>query len=392
MLIEKSKTNLVVMFQFIDQQTDLNHVFTLMSQSTSYGLDTEFIKVDTLWPKLGILQINIGGRVFLLDGTKLDLSAFWQYLFDAKQNVFHACSEDLDLIYHYAQRKSLNNVFDTQVALSFLGQGLQVSYQNALKNILNIEIEKDQTRSDWLARPLTTEQLHYAANDVEYIVQLADEIKRRLMHKSILGYVEEDCQHLALEIGQETPLALLYTDVGNYRHSRRQLMQLQQLAFWREQTVKILNQPRSFILKNVTMIDLVEKNPKNHFQLATIKNIRPNIIREYGKVILDLLKNLPTQEYWPAKLVRPIRHSSTEIMANVELAIQRAVDETTIPREVLLRKKWLNALYQHVVFQQDEQDLPSYLLGWRYKLLTEPLIHVLRQESDYLAVQIKHND
>lgn len=379
------------MFQFIDQQSDFENVLALMSQFTVYGLDTEFIKVDTLWPKLGIFQINIKGKVFLLDGTKLDLTEFWAKLFNAQQNIFHACSEDIDLIYHYAQQKDLNNVFDTQVALSFLGQGLQVSYQNALKNVLDIDIEKDQTRSDWLARPLSSEQLKYAANDVLYIMQLADEIKLRLVNKSLLSFVEEDCQHLAQEIGQETPLELLYTDVANYRHSRRQLMQLQQLAVWREQMAKALNQPRSFILKNVTMIDLVEKNPKNNFQLAAIKNIRPNVIRDYGKTILDLLKYLPDQEQWPAKIIRPIRHSSIDIVHQMELVIQTVVDETSIPREVLLRKKWLNALYQHVVLSRDEQDLPSYLLGWRYEMLTQPLIDVLKQDSTYLSVQMKNN-
>ncbi len=84
---------------------------------------------------------------------------------------------------------------------------------------------------------------------------------------------------------KRTPLELLYQDVGNYRHSRRQLMQLQQLAVWREQMVKALNQPRSFILRNSTMLDLVEKNPKNKFQLSNIKDLRPHIVREHGKTI-----------------------------------------------------------------------------------------------------------
>ena len=90
---------------------------------------------------------------------------------------FHACGEDIDLIYHYADKKNLNNVFDTQVGLSFLGHGLQVSYQNALKLVLDIDIDKDQTRSDWLARPLTDEQMNYAANDVLYIMRLAEKSK-----------------------------------------------------------------------------------------------------------------------------------------------------------------------------------------------------------------------
>lgn len=377
------------MYQFIQNQPDLNSVLNLMDQSSIYGLDTEFIKVDTLWPKLGLFQINVQNQVYLLDGTTLDLSQFWQKLFVAQQNIFHACSEDIDLIYHYAQHKSLENVFDTQVGMSFLGHGLQVSYQNALKTMLDVDIDKDQTRSDWLARPLSAEQMNYAANDVHYLMNLSHTIQNELAAKSLLNCVLEDCKNLTYEIGTETPIHLLYHDVGNYRHSRRQLMQIQQLVVWREQMVKALNQPRSFILKNSTIIDMVEKNPKNNFQLSAVKDIRPNIVREHGKIILDLLKFLPEQAEWPLRMARPIRHSSQDIGSRVDTVIQRAVQETSVPKEVLMRKKWLNALYQHVVFHNDEQDLPSYLLGWRYDLLTKPLIEVLHADESYLSGQMK---
>ncbi|MEB5929450.1 HRDC domain-containing protein [Acinetobacter schindleri] len=377
------------MFQFIQDQAGLDQVLAQMDQSSVYALDTEFIKVDTLWPKLGVFQINVCGNVYLLDGTTLDLTEFFKRLFAAQQNIFHACGEDIDLIYHYTQQKSLSNVFDTQVGMAFLGHGLQVSYQNALKQMLDVEIEKDQTRSNWLARPLSHEQLLYAANDVHYLVHLGDQIKQELKQKHLLDLALEDCRFMTREIGEETPTALLYQEVGNYRHSRRQLMQLQQLAVWREQIAKALNIPRSFIMKNSTMINLVEKNPKNMFQLSTVKDLRANIIRDHGKMILDLLKFLPDQSEWPLRLARPIRHSSSEVGTKIDAIIQNVVDETSIPKEVLMRKKWMNALYQHVVFHNDEQDLPEFLLGWRYDHLTKPLVELLRQDESYLSRQMK---
>ncbi len=377
------------MFQFIQDQAGLDQVLAQMDQSSVYALDTEFIKVDTLWPKLGVFQINVCGNVYLLDGTTLDLTEFFKRLFAAQQNIFHACGEDIDLIYHYTQQKSLSNVFDTQVGMAFLGHGLQVSYQNALKQMLDVEIEKDQTRSNWLARPLSHEQLLYAANDVHYLVHLGDQIKQELKQKHLLDLALEDCRFMTREIGEETPTALLYQDVGNYRHSRRQLMQLQQLAVWREQIAKALNIPRSFIMKNSAMINLVEKNPKNMFQLSTVKDLRANIIRDHGKMILDLLKFLPDQSEWPLRLARPIRHSSSEVGTKVDAIIQNVVDETSVPKEVLMRKKWMNALYQHVVFHNDEQDLPEFLLGWRYDHLTKPLVELLRQDESYLSRQMK---
>lgn len=377
------------MHKFITQQADLDTVLALMAQGSVYGLDTEFIKVDTFWPKLGVFQINVNNHIFLLDGTTLDLAHFWQKIFAAQQNIFHACSEDIDLIYHYADKQPLANVFDTQVALSFLGHGLQVSYQNALKLILNIEIDKDQTRSDWLARPLSAAQIEYAANDVLYIMQLADELKAELEAKNLYGYMLEDCQHLTQEIALETPQEKLYTDVGNYRHSRKQLMQLQQLSVWREEMVKAVNQPRSFILKNSTLNDLVETNPKNIFQLSGIKDIRQNVIREHGKTILDLLKFIPEADEWPLRLARPIRHSSQGITQAVDELIEHIAQQCAVPKEVLMRKRWLNALYQHVVFHGDEQTLPAYLLGWRYEILTKPLIQLLKTDASYLTTQMQ---
>ena len=380
------------MFQFIQQQQDLTPVLEKMDRNEVYGLDTEFIKVDTLWPKLGVFQINVENNVYLLDGTTLDLTEFWNKLFRAQQNVFHACSEDIDLIYHYAQHKTLNNVFDTQVGMSFLGHGLQVSYQNALKQMLDVDIDKEETRSNWLARPLSPAQLSYAANDVLYLMNLSEKVKQELDSKSLLHFALEDCQHLTQEIATETPLHLLYQDIGNYRHSRRQLMQLQQLAVWREHMVKALNTPRSFILKNSSMIDLVEKNPKNAFQLSGVKDIRQNVVREHGKTILDLVKFLPEQADWPLRMARPIRHSSKDVGEKIDHLIQNVVNETSIPKEVLMRKKWMNALHQHVVFHNDEQDLPNYLLGWRYDLLTQPLIQLLRRDESYLSTQMKVMD
>jgi len=374
------------MFQFIQQQTDLVDVLQKMDQCSIYGLDTEFIKVDTLWPKLGVCQVNVNGNVYLLDGVSLDLSQFWKKIFLAQQNIFHACGEDIDLIYHYADEEDLLNVFDTQVGLSFLGHGLQVSYQGALKLCLDIDIEKDQTRSDWLARPLSPQQLCYAANDVLYIMKLAHNIQEQLKQKGLYDFVLEDCRSLTKEIISETPTELLYSDVGNYRHSRRQLMQLQNLSEWREYIVKATNQPRSFILRNSTMIDMVEKNPRNSFQLSQVRDIRPNVVREYGKTILELLKDLPNENEWPTRIAKPFKVTSKETLNKMDMVLAHAINETSIPKEVLLRKKWLNAIHQHVLSQGDEQDLPDYLLGWRYELLTQPLIHLFQEEKESLSI------
>ena len=363
------------MYPLIQQQSELNALIDRMQGSGTYALDTEFIKVNTFRPKLGVLQLNVLDQVYLLDGAALDFSPLWSRLFQAEQTIMHACGEDLDLIHYYAGQKPLPNVFDTQVALAFLGQGLQLSYQNALKLCLNIDIDKDQTCSDWLARPLTAEQLSYAANDVLHLPLMAKHIQQQLQQRGMYHWVVEDCQNLSAEIASETPTALLYTDVGNFRHSRKQLMQLQQLLVWREQLVHAHNIPRSFVIKNSSLMDLVEKNPKNSFELSKIRDMRPQSVREYGKTILNLMQDLPPEQNWPARLHRPPR-LLPEASAQIEALLNDVAQTTGIPKDVMMRKKWMNQLYAHV--QDAANPLPSYLLGWRYEALTQPLLSYLK--------------
>lgn len=363
------------MYPLIQQQSQLEALVERMQAVPVYALDTEFIKVNTFRPKLGVLQLNVQNQVYLLDGAALDFQPLWSRLFQAQQTIMHACGEDLDLIHFYAGQKPLTNVFDTQVALAFLGHGLQVSYQNALKLCLNIDIDKDQTRSDWLARPLTAEQLSYAANDVLHLPQMAEQIQQQLQQRGLYPWVLQDCQHLSAEIASETPSELLYSDVGNFRHSRKQLMQLQQLSVWREQLVHTFNIPRSFVIKNSSLIDLVEKNPKNNFELSKIRDMRPQSLREYGKTILTLLHDLPDEACWPARMHRPPR-PLPEASTHIDTILDGVVLQTGIPKEVLMRKKWMNQLYAHV--QDAAVDLPPYLLGWRYDLLTVPLLSYLK--------------
>lgn len=375
------------MFQYITQQDQLYDLYAAMASTDTYALDTEFIKVNTLRPCLGLLQINVNGQVFLLDGKTLDLTDLWLLVFNARLNVLHACSEDLDLIHYYANQKPLNNVFDTQMGLAFLGHGLQLSYQQSLSQELGIQIDKGETRSDWLARPLRPEQLQYAANDVIHLPALAHKVREQLLQKNLWDWVLQDCRISAQEIASETPLMELYLDVANFRYNRKQLAQLQQLCVWREQIARATDQPKSFILKNSTMVDLLDKQPMNAYQLQRIKDLRPNILREHGKTILDLMHYLPDHSQWPSRLPRPLRYKNNELLDQVQHYVASLSDSIQVPAEVLLRKKWLSAMINLVALKEDENKLPAYLLGWRYEMLTRPILNLLGQQQQALAAE-----
>lgn len=366
-------------YQWIEHPSQLLSIADALKNSSSNALDTEFIKVDTLYPKLGLLQINVNQQIYLVDG-KLDLSSIWHSIFQAEQNVFHACGEDIDLIYHYAKASPLNNILDTQIAMSFLGYGRQVGYQAALEQVLNISVEKDQTRSDWLARPLSEEQIRYAVSDVYYLQDLADQLIIQLKSKHLYDFVIEDCQNFCISLAKQSPLDELYLNAANFRHSSRQLMQLKQIIVWREQLAIDLNQPRSFILKNNTINKILERPPRSLTQLAAFE-IKGSILREYGKKILELLHQLPEQQDWPKRLDRPYRYRNENTQQQVEQKINQVSLELDIPEDILIRKKWLHQLTQFVLHnQQDLTQLPSYLQGWRLNYLTLPLIEIIREE------------
>ncbi len=376
------------MFEYLTEQHQLSELYAQMAQTDSYALDTEFIKTNTLWPYLGLLQINVNERVYVLDGQTLDLSDLWLLVFNARQNIFHACGEDLDLIHYYSKQKPLDNIFDTQVGLSFLGFGLQLGYQQALQVILGIHVDKGETRSDWLARPLRPEQLQYAANDVIHLSALAEQIQADLNDRGLLEAALEDCMNYARDVATETVMSQIYLDVGTFRHSRKQLAQLQQLCVWREQIALATNQPRSFILKNSTLLDLVDQQPTSQFQFNKIKDLKPAIMREHGKTILDLIRYLPDESQWPMRIHRTYRQRNTDLIDQISAFTAQVSVETQVPVDVLLRKKWLSALFNHIAKDGDEADLPSYLLGWRYEVLTRPVLGLLEQHKDVIAVEM----
>ncbi|TXJ08911.1 MAG: ribonuclease D [Acinetobacter sp.] len=367
-------------YQWIAESQQLTPIIAQLQNSLCNALDTEFIKVDTLYPKLGVLQIHVNGQVYLIDG-QLDLSAVWQALFNAKQNVFHACGEDIDLMYHYAGQRPLSNVFDTQVAMAFLGYGRQVSYQSALEQVLHVQVEKDQTRSDWLARPLSEQQERYAAIDVFYLQDLAQHLITDLKQHHFYDFVLEDCHHYCVDVAQQLPIEDIYLEMANHRYSSRQLMQLKQLAMWRENLAIELNQPRSFILKNHVIQQLLERTPKTMQQLVSDYQIKPAIVRHHGKQILQLLNKLPEPSQYPTRLPRPYRYRLEHTKDHIEAKIAQVSQELAIPADILMRKKWLSQLTTWVA--QDTQNidqLENYLRGWRYECLTLPLIDIIRQD------------
>lgn len=345
------------------------------------ALDTEFIKRDTYYPRLALVQVNTGKGIYLVDAPELDLTEFWQVLAGLPLMIWHACGEDLGIYYLLSGLPALNNVSDTQMGLAFLTGELQMGYQQALAETLQVEVDKGHSQSDWLARPLSDEQEHYAIDDVRYLLPLYQQIAQQLTEQGLYDKAMADCQMYANELYQAQQLTddEQYLSVSDFRYSGKQLAFLRELMAWRENLARATNQPRTFILRKQAIRELVEFMPKNKKQLKTQTSVHRKILEIYGDEILRIIHDADSidPQTYPTRIVPPYRSKDKAVKKAVEAEIKRYSEQTGIPKNILMKKKWLSDLYEMVALDLDVSALPQGLQGWRQDWVINNLLPLL---------------
>ena len=160
-------------FNQIETNEDLDFLNQELLLKPYLGVDTEFRRTSKDNMRLALLQINDGEEIYLIDTTSINnLKDECSFLHsDSVVKIFHSCKEDIEAIYSWTGNL-LVNIFDTQIAEALLGGEYSVGYQGLVEKKLGIQVDKGETRSNWLRRPLTDSQLKYAASDVEFLIDL----------------------------------------------------------------------------------------------------------------------------------------------------------------------------------------------------------------------------
>ena len=373
---------------WVREQDQLDEVITALATCGRVALDTEFIKRDTYYPRLALVQLNTGDHIYLLDAPQLQLGELWQALSQVDVAIWHACGEDLGIFYLLSGCPPLTNIFDTQIALSYLTGQLQMGYQQALGDQLEIHIDKEQSQSDWLQRPLSDEQERYAIDDVRFLPALYLQLENKLKTKGLFDYVWADCQLYASELyeTQRVEDDAMYLTMADYRYTSEEMAILKAVATWREGLARATNQPRTFIIKKQAVREIVTEKPNSMRDLAHKTTIHRSMLRLYGEELLKVIRearNLSPAEH-PACLLPPYR-SKNKVLSK---AVQQAIDEHAkvmgIPANVLMRKKWLSQLYEVIAFDQDISNLPQGLKGWRNEWVVQTLIPVIEAHKTEL--------
>jgi ribonuclease D len=377
-----------VAITWVREQRQLAEVIDALATCGRVALDTEFIKRDTYYPRLALVQLNTGDHVYLLDAPQLQLAELWEALRKVDVAIWHACGEDLGIFYLLSGCPPLTNIFDTQIALSYLTGQLQMGYQQALADQLDMHIDKEHSQSDWLQRPLTDEQEQYAIDDVRYLPALYLSIEHALRSQGLYDYVWADCQLYASDLydTQHVEDEAMYLTMADYRYNSQQMAILKGVATWREELARATNQPRTFVIKKQAVREIITEKPNSMRELAHKTTMHRSMLRLYGEELLKVIKDaksLPPTEH-PDCLVPPYRSKNKVLSKAVQQAIDDHARDIGVPASVLVRKKWLGQLYEVVAFDKDVSELPQGLKGWRNEWVVQTLIPVIEKHKTEL--------
>jgi len=279
-------------FILVDDDQSLDKLCHQLRETSWLAIDTEFERTNTYFPELCLIQVSNGCQVFIIDPLRIkNLEPLHDLLYlTSIVKVFHSARQDLELFFHIKGCVPMP-VFDTQLAAPLMGYESSPGYARLVKDILGVELSKSQTRTNWKRRPLTDEQLRYAADDVIYLAQIYQRMRENLGETKFSSVVVDHCSALNDASIYSPDPDRLWTKIKEAsRYSGEKLAALQQLSSWREKTAKQENRPRKWILQDRAILDMARYLPASEAELASIKSLNDAVRRKYGETLLEIIE------------------------------------------------------------------------------------------------------
>jgi len=363
---------------YIDTADALDGFCAALGTADWIALDTEFLREKTYYPKLCLLQIATPDIVACIDPLALaDLSPLLDIIYDERiTKVMHSGRQDMEIFFHL--RGSLPApVFDTQIAALLLGYPEQVGYASLVKAVLAVELDKLHTRADWSLRPLSADQLQYAADDVIYLVEIYRQMTARLAELGRIEWLAEDFAAMVEPALYDTPPEQAWMKVkgGNRLHGDS-LAILQTLAQWRESTARKKDRPKGWILRDDALIDIARHKPCSLDALGKIRGLSEGLLRNSGNRIVGLVNDAvgKTPIPFPDTGKRIKLSPDQGALVDVMLALVRlSGEQNDLNPAVLATRKQLEKLVLG-------DTAVAVMQGWRKKLAGEQLVEFLNGE------------
>lgn len=362
---------MLLKYQLITHNNTLESLCQSLINKRVIALDTEFIRVRTYYPEIGLIQLFDGDNLALIDPLAIDN---WQCFVAMLQNksqikYFHACGEDIDVFMHEFNLLP-SPILDSQILAAFLDNDLCTSYATLVNKYLNVTLNKTETRTNWLSRPLSNKQCCYAAEDVYYLLQLTDKLIEIVEKKGWLKAAKEECQTFSAKKSALVSPSHAYLNIKKASQLKGiELSYLQLLAAWRLQYAIEHNIAVNLVLPETLIWKIAYYKPSSLTELKKL-GAHEREIRLYGNVIMELLCQPVNTHLTP---IKPITNYTNYITVTEHLrqAAAKIAKETGLNKSILLSRRHIN----HYVKWLDNKNesKPEIISGWRAPLF-EPYL------------------
>lgn len=373
----------------ITSTQDLADVCAKLSRNPFVAVDTEFIREQTFWPRLCLIQMAGPGTEALVDplAPGIDLKPFYALMGDERVvKVFHAARQDVEIVWNQA-RLIPKPLFDTQVAAMVCGFGESVSYVNLVKQVLGRDLDKTSRFTDWARRPLSEGQLAYALGDVTHLRDVYPKIQAQLENTGRFGWLDEEMSDLTNPATYTSDPENAWQRLKLRLKSRKSLAVMMELAAWRERAAQSQDVPRNRILRDEALYDIVSHAPTTPEKLSELRTLSEGFSRSSrAKEILEAVQR---------GLQRDMRALPT-IRAGVPLPAEK-VALVDMLRVLLKSCAARNKVAPRLIADGDElerlaveatPDVPA-MRGWRYELFGAQVEALKRGE---LALKIENGE
>lgn len=345
------------------------------------AIDTEFVRTRTYFPRLGLIQLYDGSHLSLIDPLTInDWGPFKNLLSDQKVTKFlHACSEDLEVF--LSQFHMLpETLIDTQILASFSGYPPGCGFASIVESVTGIVLDKSESRTDWMARPLTKRQLDYAAADVYYLLPVARKLLAATEAAGQMAAALSECELLS----QRRSIVILpgeaWRDISHASQLRpRQLAVLKLIAAWRLIQARERDIAVNFVLNEKNLWRVARYMPGSLEELSHL-GLSGQEIRFHGSVLLDRVEQanaLPETDL-PAVPVSPLEHPDyKKAFSQIKRAMLEMVSTSGLSQELLASRRQINQLLSWYWQSKPGQHLPELLSGWRAELMGDKIVQIL---------------
>jgi len=368
-------------YQLITTFEQLEKVCTTAQRQEAIALDTEFVRTRTLTPHLGLIQLYDGHQLVLIDPLAIEnMQPFVALLENIDVvKVLHSCSEDLET-FLTAFDTIPSPIFDTQFAASVLGKGPTLGYAKLVEMLCDVELDKGESRTDWLARPLREAQLSYAANDVLYLLPCYQQLASEIQAVGKADWLFEEIALLGAKKRAQMPEDFAYLQIKNsWRLNAEQLTVLQALAAWRLNTARKKDLALNFVFKEGHLFEAAQRLSDSKSALSRINGVNHQSVRRYGDTIVAIIEEARTKfAQTPEKFRLPVVLRLIDIpkykktLAELKSVSEQIADENGVNSDVIASKKQINQLLKWYWFQVDETRVqglkPDVLSTWRAPL------------------------